>query len=78
MLRSPHLCRMEASLMDFRQYTLWGQTMGLPAPTFAQFLELIERHFAERRRAAEKSRTDRVMTRQELIKHGLLPDKDVH
>jgi len=52
--------------------------MGLPAPIFAEFLELLEMHFAERRKAAERPPTDRVMTRQELIKHGLLPDKYVN
>jgi hypothetical protein len=52
--------------------------MGLPAPTIAELLELVEMHFAERRKAAERLPTDRVMTRQELIKHGLLPDRYVN
>ena len=52
--------------------------MGLPTPTFAEFLELVEMLFAERRKAAERPPTDRVITRQELIKHGFLPDRYVN
>jgi len=65
-------------LIDVTAYTLGGRKMGIPAPTIAELLELVEMHFAERRKAAERPRTDRVMTRQELIKHGLLPDRYVN
>ena len=78
MLRSPHFCLMGVLLIDLTAYTVGGRTMGLPGPTFAEYLEFLEMHFAERRKAAERSRTDRVMTRQELIKHGLLPDRYVN
>jgi hypothetical protein len=33
---------------------------------------------AERKATAEKLLTDRVMTREELIKHGLLSENDVN
>jgi len=78
MLRSPHFCPMKAQLIDVTVLTLGGLKMGLPVPTVAELLELVEMHFAERRKTAERSRTDGVMTRQELIKHGWLPDRYVN
>jgi len=78
MLRAPHFCLMGTLLIDVTVLTLGGLTMGLPVPTVAELLELIEMHFAERRKTAERWRTDGVMTRQELIKHGWLPDRYVN
>jgi hypothetical protein len=52
--------------------------MGLPTPTIAELLKLVEMHRAERKKAAARRPADRVMTRQELIEHGLLPDRYVN
>jgi len=69
---------MGALLIDWTINTLRGRTMGLPTPTIAEFLKLVEMHLAERKKPAGRPPTDRVMTRQELIKHGLLPDRYVN
>jgi len=52
--------------------------MGLPLPTMAELLRFAEKANAQRKATAEKQLTDRVMTREELIKHGLLSDKYVN
>jgi len=52
--------------------------MGLPIPTMAEFLKFAEQVKAERKATAEKLLTDRVMTREELIRHGLLSENDVN
>ncbi len=44
----------------------------------AALFELDGRPLAKRKATAEKLLTDRVMTREELIKHGLLSDKYVN
>jgi hypothetical protein len=53
-------------------------TMGLPLPTMAEFSKFSEQVKAQRKATAEKLLTDRVMTREELIKHGLLSENDVN
>lgn len=65
-------------MIEFKVPRLEARAMRLPAPTIAEILKLIEMHLADSRRAAERSHTDRVMTRQELIKHGLLSDRYVN
>ena len=52
--------------------------MGPPIPTPAELLRFAAEAKAQRKEAAEKPLTDRVMTRDELIKHGLLSDKYVN
>ena len=52
--------------------------MGLPIPTMAEILKFAEKVKAERKATADKLLTDRVMTREELIKHGLLSENDVN
>ena len=55
-----------------------GSTMQLPIPSVAELLKFAEKVKAERKATAEKLLTDRVMTREELIKHGLLSENDVN
>jgi hypothetical protein len=55
-----------------------GSTMGLPLPTMDELSRFAEKANAQRKATAEKLLTDRVMTREELIKHGLLSDKYVN
>ncbi len=55
-----------------------GSTMALPIPTMAELLKVAEKVKEQRKVTAEKLLTDRVMTREELIKHGLLSDKYVN
>jgi len=52
--------------------------MGPPIPTPAELLRFAEEAKALRRATAEKLLRDRVMTREELIKIGLLSDKYVN
>ena len=52
--------------------------MGLPLPTMAELLRFAEEAKAQRKATAEKLLTDRAMTREELIKIGLLSDKYVN
>ncbi len=52
--------------------------MGLPLPTMDELTRFAEKANAQRKATAEKLLTDRVMTREELIKHGLLSDKYVN
>jgi len=52
--------------------------MALPIPTMAELLKFAEKVKAQRKATAEKLLTDRVMTREELIKLGLLSEKDVN
>ncbi len=52
--------------------------MRLPIPSMAELLKFAENVKAERKATAEKLLTDRVMTREELIKHGLLSENDVN
>ena len=52
--------------------------MGLPIPTVPEILKFAEKVKAERKATADKLLTDRVMTREELIKHGLLSENDVN
>ena len=55
-----------------------GSTIALPIPTTAELLKFAEKVKAERKATAEKLLTDRVMTREELIKLGLLSENDVN
>jgi hypothetical protein len=55
-----------------------GSIMGPPIPTPAELLRFSEEAKAQRRATAEKLLRDRVMTREELIKIGLLSDKYVN
>ena len=48
--------------------------MGPPTPTMVALLAITERPPAQRKESAAKLLTDRVMTRDELIKLGLLSD----
>lgn len=52
--------------------------MGLPLPTMVELVKFAEEANARRKATAEKLLKDRVMTPEELIKQGLLPDKDVN
>ena len=52
--------------------------MGLPLPTRAELLRFAEEAKAQRKATAEKLLKDRVMTREELIKHGFLSDDYVN
>ena len=52
--------------------------MRLPIPSMAELMKFAEKVKAERKATAEKLLTDRVMTREELIKIGLLSDKHVN
>ena len=47
-------------------------------PDMAELLKFAGKVKEQRKATAEKLFTDRVMTREELIKHGLLPDKYVN
>ena len=55
-----------------------GSTIALPIPTMAEILKFAETVKAERKATAEKLLPDRIMTREELIKHGLLSENDVN
>jgi hypothetical protein len=55
-----------------------GSIMGPPIPTPAEVSKFAEEAKAQRRATAEKLLRDRVMTREELIKIGLLSDKYVN
>ena len=52
--------------------------MGPPIPTMAELLRFAEEAKAQRKATAEKLLTDRAMTREELIKLGLLSEHDVN
>jgi hypothetical protein len=52
--------------------------MGPPIPTLAELSRFASSVRAKRKEIAEKLLTDRVMTREELIKHGLLSEHDVN
>ena len=52
--------------------------MGPPIPTPAELSRFASSVRAKRKETAEKLLTDRVMTRDELIKLGLLSDKYVN
>ena len=52
--------------------------MGPPIPTMDELLGFAEEAKAQRKATAEKLLTDRTMTREELIKIGLLSDKYVN
>jgi len=52
--------------------------MGPPIPTLAELSRFASSVRAKRKEFAEKLLTDRIMTREELIKHGLLSDKYVN
>ena len=49
--------------------------MGPPIPTLAELSRFASSVRAKRKKFAEKLLTDRVMTRDELIKLGLFSDK---
>jgi len=51
--------------------------MGPPIPTLAELSRFASSVRAKRKEIAEKLLTDRIMTRDELIKLGLLSDKCV-
>jgi len=53
-------------------------SMVLPLPTMAELSKFAETVKEQRKATAEKLLTDRVMTREELIKHGLLSENDVN
>ncbi len=55
-----------------------GSIMGPPIPTMAELLRFAEEAKAQRKATAEKLLTDRAMTREELIKLGLLSEHDVN
>ncbi len=55
-----------------------GSTMGPPIPTIAELSKFASSVRAKRKEVAEKLLTDRVMTREELIKLGLMSENDVH
>ncbi len=46
--------------------------------TMAELLKFAGKVKEQRKATAEKLFTDRVMTREELIKHGLLSENDVN
>jgi hypothetical protein len=52
--------------------------MGPPIPTLAELSRFASSVRAKRKETAEKLLTDRVMTRDKLIKLGLLSDKYVN
>ncbi len=52
--------------------------MGLPLPTMAERLRFAEKANAHRKATAGRLLKDRVMTREELIKHGLSSENDVN
>jgi len=52
--------------------------MGPPIPTIAELSKFALIVRAKRKEIAEKLLTDRVMTREELIKLGLMSKNDVH
>ena len=56
----------------------WESTMGPPIPTLAELSRFALSVRAKRKETAEKLLTDRVMTRDKLIKLGLLSDKYVN
>ena len=56
----------------------WGSTMAPPIPTLAELSRFASSVRAKRKETAEKLLTDRVMTRDKLIKLGLLSDKYVN
>ena len=49
--------------------------MGPPIPTLAELSRFASSVRTKRKEFAEKLLTDRVMSREELVKHGLLSDK---
>ena len=55
-----------------------GMTMGLPLPTMVELIKFAEEAKARRKATAEKLLKDSVMISEELIKQGLLPDKDMN
>ncbi len=60
-----------------------GSQKGLPLKrlailTMAELLKFAGKVKEQRKATAEKLFTDRVMTREELIKHGLLSENDVN
>ena len=78
-MRSPHFCPTAGS--PYRPHGAnmsGGSIMGLPIPTLAELSPTAWSVRAKRNATAEKLLTDRVMTREELIKHGLLSDKYVN
>jgi len=54
-----------------------GLTMGPPIPTMSELLKFAEKALAQRKQAAEKLLEDSAITRDQLIKLGLLSDKDM-
>lgn len=52
--------------------------MRLPLPTKAELLKFAEEAKARHKATADKLLKDRVMTREEMIKHGLLSDEYVN
>jgi hypothetical protein len=52
--------------------------MGPPIPTIAELSKFASSVRAKRKETAEKLLTDRLMTREELIKLGLMSENDVH
>ncbi len=54
-----------------------GLTMGPPIPTMSELLKFAEEALAQRKQASEKLLEDSAITRDQLIKLGLLSDKDM-
>ncbi len=52
--------------------------MGPPIPTLAELSRFASSVRAKRKEFAEKLLTGHVMTREDLIKHGLLSENDAH
>jgi len=52
--------------------------MRLPLPTKAELEKFAEQAKARRKATAERLLQDRVMTREELIEHGLVSDKEMN
>ncbi len=50
--------------------------MGPPIPTMNELLKFAEMALAQRKQIAQKLLKDGAVTRDQLIKHGLLSDKD--
>jgi len=55
-----------------------GSTMGPPIPTINELLKFAETALEQRRQAAEKLMNDAAITRDQLIKLGLLTNEDAN
>ncbi len=55
-----------------------GSTMGPPIPTMSELLKFAEMALEQRKQTAEKLLKDGAVTRDQLIKHGLLSEQDTN